>query len=284
MDPIIGSALISAGAGVVQQGGNFLSDLVFNKQRKELQQQIFQREDTAVQRRAADLEAAGLSKTLAAGGGAQAGSVVSMNAPKMEGENPVQAYISGREKGLAAEAAREQNNLFRQQVRKATADADSQEIENNILRETMGGTIAEKNADARYAVETLSDRIDQMSQETTAKALRNAESNLDLTIKNLNIEKSTMDNATAKVKTEFISEYGMDEMRAELAAKVLAVEISRYNKDWYERIELPTTGGGSLITQIIGSLMQSRDKNGGSMSDKIKSWLKTLDPEKKWHW
>lgn len=44
---------------------------------KNLQQQLFAREDNAVQRRVADLQKAGLSKTLAAGDGAGAGSVVS---------------------------------------------------------------------------------------------------------------------------------------------------------------------------------------------------------------
>ena len=49
---------------------------------KQLQQTMFAREDNAVQRRAADLEAAGLSKTLAAGGAAQAGPVVAIQAPQ----------------------------------------------------------------------------------------------------------------------------------------------------------------------------------------------------------
>lgn len=44
---------------------------------KYLQNQIFAREDNSVQRRVADLQSAGLSKTLAAGDGAGAGSVVS---------------------------------------------------------------------------------------------------------------------------------------------------------------------------------------------------------------
>ena len=49
---------------------------------KDLQQMIFEREDNAVQRRAADLEKAGLSKTLAAGSAAGAGSVVATSAPQ----------------------------------------------------------------------------------------------------------------------------------------------------------------------------------------------------------
>lgn len=48
----------------------------FNYQ-KNLQQQLFGREDNAIQRRALDMQNAGLSKTLAAGDGAGAGSVVS---------------------------------------------------------------------------------------------------------------------------------------------------------------------------------------------------------------
>lgn len=49
---------------------------------KQLQQTIFNREDNAVQRRAADLEAAGLSKTLAAGSAAGAGQAIQTEAPQ----------------------------------------------------------------------------------------------------------------------------------------------------------------------------------------------------------
>lgn len=50
---------------------------------RNLQQTMFEREDNSVQRRAKDLEAAGLSKTLAAGSGAQAGPVIKSTAPNM---------------------------------------------------------------------------------------------------------------------------------------------------------------------------------------------------------
>lgn len=56
------------------------------KYQKNLQNKVFEREDSAVQRRVSDLEASGLSKTLAAGSSAGAGSLVSgLVVPQMQG-------------------------------------------------------------------------------------------------------------------------------------------------------------------------------------------------------
>jgi len=65
MDPVTGSALIGAGTSLVGSGMQTAIGLIGRKKQ-------WEREDNAVQRRAADLEAAGLSKTLAAGSAAQA--------------------------------------------------------------------------------------------------------------------------------------------------------------------------------------------------------------------
>jgi len=55
----------------------------FDYQRR-LQQKIFEREDSSVQRRVTDLEKAGLSKVLAAGAGASAGQAIQTQAPQMQ--------------------------------------------------------------------------------------------------------------------------------------------------------------------------------------------------------
>ena len=66
---------------------------------KDLQQTIFQREDNAVQRRVADLKAAGLSPTLAAGSSAGAGSVVSTSAPQKKSN--LESYLALASVGTA---------------------------------------------------------------------------------------------------------------------------------------------------------------------------------------
>ena len=92
---------------------------------KDLQKTIFQREDNAVQRRVADLKAAGLSPTLAAGSSAGAGSVVSTSAPQKKSNLESYLALASVATSLAKQQqAQTEADIARQQLIQTKMDTD----------------------------------------------------------------------------------------------------------------------------------------------------------------
>lgn len=134
MDPLT-LGLMGGGMALGAIGSVFNNERNIDEQRKaqqtmlQLQQKTWDREDNAVQRRRADMVAAGFSPVLAAGAPAQAGSPVKIDPVVSQDGYGTEAALSGMMRAaqtqqsiFASKAAEQQTELMKAQVNKTNME------------------------------------------------------------------------------------------------------------------------------------------------------------------
>lgn len=115
--------IIGTLGGIATAGVNYANQQENLEYQKKLQQQVFEREDTSVARRAQDLQNVGLSKTLAAGEGASSGAVISTKAPEL---NVMDRVATGL--GYAQQVAN---------IEKTNADTANAYIQGRVMEDNL---------------------------------------------------------------------------------------------------------------------------------------------------
>lgn len=125
---------------------------------KDIQQQIFAREDNAVSRRVADLKAAGLSPTLAAGSAARAGAHVPVTAPQKQSKAPQMVSQTAL---MAAQVGKvlADTGLVKQQTQTEKAREANIAVGTELAQGQLEAKIEELDLSVQYLRRTLETRV-----------------------------------------------------------------------------------------------------------------------------
>lgn len=142
----------AVGLGAAGVAGNLIGSVLnYNAQQdnlawqKDVQRDIFTREDTSIARRVADLKASGLSPVLAAGQGAGTGGVVSTNAPQLDlPDTSMMALNMLKQEADISKTRAEQEYI---ELQKNKLPAEIKNLEASAYNTYQSGRLQKVNAD-----------------------------------------------------------------------------------------------------------------------------------------
>jgi len=234
-------SVIGAGGGIIGAGINAWSQQKTNDRNEALMRESWERDDTAVQRSVADFEAAGLSKTLAAGNSAGNSGPIKLESP--EWGNIATGAITGAAAANQVAQTKAQAALINSQKDKVDSEKKGQDLQNQLLADQT-----------QYSTATLAWRIQQADYETLKKWNETLKSDYDAALASLKVSEQEKQNLYLEMKNRIMAQYGLTEMQAEVATKQAIADYARYETDRYS--DAGTVKGGILPSALTSWLAE----------------------------
>jgi len=240
----LGVGLLAGGQNLVTNSQNYQAQVDAMNLNKELQFEAWRRGDMAVQRRASDLEAAGLSKTLAAGSAAQTMAPMKLEAPLRKG-GEVQA-------GLDAYLA-----TARMQADIAKTQAETKNVELQTNSQEL------KNA---FDTTANPQRLMVLANQVKTSDIGVVQARLDADLSARKITRADVDLARAKIESS-IAGWNLDSAQTDALAKKVALDTAKYNSAWYKRVGLPIGATLDPLSRYGGVAANVLEQVGGKLKD-----------------
>lgn len=253
------SGILSAVTGVASAGAGIANTVLGFKNydyMKDMQQEAWKREDTAVQRRMADLEAAGLSKTLAAGSGASTSGPIRLEAPQVS-EGIAESIPKAISQAAAVTQMMRQRKEIDQtaaQTKLLEAQTTKAQAETDFMRSNNPQILQRQELENVKLSRTLEDSIKSLNLDVQRKGFEQTQQEYTKRLNAAKVSDAEWRNTLQVMNRENIG-LGIDLKKKSLLAKDLTMkyqeyvnDLKRHDTEWYKEVGLPSNQALGPVT------------------------------------